>query len=135
MESLAAGKAGADVVRTAEVEEKVRELMDVECKAAKRMLERAAWAQQAAKSAVSHGGTSATALLKLVEELHDTYDDGVVGKCVNSVQNDLSSNCVKLVFRIILPVLLFGLATYVSLASMVSSQNTNQSTLSRCFDN
>lgn len=49
-------KAGADVVGSVEVEEKVRELMDAECKAAKRMRERAAWAQQAAKSAVSHGG-------------------------------------------------------------------------------
>ncbi|PWZ05225.1 UDP-glycosyltransferase 73B5 [Zea mays] len=78
-------KASADIVGSAEVEEKVRELMDVECKAAKRMRERATWAQQAAKSAVSHGGTSAMALLKLVEELQETYDDGVVGKCVNSV--------------------------------------------------
>ena len=106
MESLAAGKPmlawpmiaeqhlnarhvanilGADVIGSAEVEEKVRELMDAESKAAKRMRERAAWAQQAAKSAVSHGGTSAMALLKLVEELQETYDDGVVGKCVNSV--------------------------------------------------
>jgi|UniRef100_A0A804PKH9 hypothetical protein len=85
MESLAAGKAGADVVGIAEVEEKVRELMDVECKAAKWMLERAAWAQQVAKSAVSHSGTSATTLLKLVEELQETYDDGVVGKCANIV--------------------------------------------------
>nr|ACL53799.1 unknown [Zea mays] len=78
-------KVGADVVGSAEVEEKVRELMDAESKAAKRMRERAVWAQQAAKSAVSHGGTSAMALLKLVEELQETYDDGVVGKCANSV--------------------------------------------------
>jgi hypothetical protein len=78
-------KAGVDVVRSVEVEEKVWELMDAECKAAKQMRERVAWAQQAAKSAVSHGGTSAMALLKLVEDLHETYDDGVVGKCANSV--------------------------------------------------
>ena len=78
-------KVGADVVGSAEVEEKVRELMDAESKAAKEMRERAAWAQQAAKSAVSHGGTSATTLFKLVEELQETYDYGVVGKCANSV--------------------------------------------------
>ncbi|CAD6339133.1 unnamed protein product [Miscanthus lutarioriparius] len=77
-------KAGADVVGSAEVEEKVRELMDAECKSAKQMRERAAWAQQAARSAVSHGGTSAMALQKLVEELQETYDD-VVGKGANGV--------------------------------------------------
>ena len=76
--------AGADVIGSAEVEEKVRELMDAECKAAKQMRERAAWAQQAARSAVSHGGTSAMALQKLVEELQETYDD-VVGKGANGV--------------------------------------------------
>jgi UDP:flavonoid glycosyltransferase YjiC (YdhE family) len=78
-------KAGVDIIGSVEVEEKVWELMDAECKAAKQMRERVAWAQQAAKSAVSHGGTSAMALLKLVEELQETYDDGVVGKCANSV--------------------------------------------------
>ncbi|KAG0514915.1 hypothetical protein BDA96_10G234300 [Sorghum bicolor] len=77
-------KAGADVVASTEVEEKVRELMDAECKAAKQMRERAAWAQQAARSAVSHGGTSAMALQKLVEELQETYDDDV-GKGANGV--------------------------------------------------
>ncbi|WVZ79586.1 hypothetical protein U9M48_027151 [Paspalum notatum var. saurae] len=70
-------KAGVDVVGRAEVEEKVRELMDADSKAAKSMRERAARAQQAAKSAVSRGGTSAMALQNLVEELQRTYDDAL----------------------------------------------------------
>ncbi|KAG2612568.1 UDP-glycosyltransferase 73B4-like [Panicum virgatum] len=70
---------GAGVVGRADVEEKVRELMDAGSKAARSMRERAAWAQQAAESAVSRGGTSATTLRNLVEELQRTYGD-VVGK-------------------------------------------------------
>ncbi|KAG2606967.1 flavonol 3-O-glucosyltransferase UGT89B1-like [Panicum virgatum] len=70
---------GADVVGRADVEEKVRELMDAGSKAARSMRERAAWARQAAESAVSRGGTSAMTLRNLVEELQRTYGD-VVGK-------------------------------------------------------
>ncbi|RCV22535.1 hypothetical protein SETIT_4G228200v2 [Setaria italica] len=79
-------KAGADVVGRAHVEEKVRELMDANSKAARGMRERAAWAQQAAKSAVSLGGTSAMSLRNLVEELQRTYGDDVVGKGENGIQ-------------------------------------------------
>jgi hypothetical protein len=39
------------------------------------MREKATWAQQAAMSAVSAGGTSAVALEKLLEELQRTYSD------------------------------------------------------------
>ncbi|KAJ1259731.1 hypothetical protein BS78_10G178400 [Paspalum vaginatum] len=74
-------KAGVDVVGRAEVEEKVRELMDADSKEAKSMRERAARAQQAAKSAVSPDGTSAMALQNLVEELQRTYDDVKVQRC------------------------------------------------------
>ncbi|XP_062178436.1 UDP-glycosyltransferase 89A2-like [Phragmites australis] len=73
------GEATTDVVGRAEVEEKVRKLMDAESEAGQRMRVRAASAQQAAMSAVSVGGTSSVALQKLVEELQRTYD-GVVGK-------------------------------------------------------
>ncbi|PUZ60112.1 hypothetical protein GQ55_4G097700 [Panicum hallii var. hallii] len=76
---------GTDVVGRADVEEKVRELMDAGSKAARSMRERAAWAQQAAESAVSRGGTSAMALQNLVEELQRTYGD-VVGKGADGIQ-------------------------------------------------
>jgi putative intracellular protease/amidase len=55
------------------VEERVRELMASDSKAARSMRERAAAAQQAAKAAVRPGGTSAMALRNLVEELQRTY--------------------------------------------------------------
>jgi hypothetical protein len=66
-------KSGADIVGRAQVEERVRELMAADSKAARSMRERAAEAQQAAKAAVSPGGTSAMALRNLVEELQRTY--------------------------------------------------------------
>ncbi|CAM0871405.1 unnamed protein product [Alopecurus aequalis] len=69
------------VVQRAEVEKKVRRLMDAEGEEGRKMRARAAWAQQAAKSAVSEGGTSHMALLKIVEELQGCYDRaGIVGK-------------------------------------------------------
>jgi UDP:flavonoid glycosyltransferase YjiC (YdhE family) len=66
-------KSGADIVGRAHVEERVRELMASDSKAARSMRERAAAAQQAAKAAVRPGGTSAMALRNLVEELQRTY--------------------------------------------------------------
>lgn len=71
----AGGMAAADVVGRAEVEEKVRQLMDADGEAGKKMRARAAWAQRAAKSAVSDGGASRVALRKLVDELQRTYGD------------------------------------------------------------
>ncbi|CAN6169562.1 unnamed protein product [Urochloa humidicola] len=76
-------KAGG-VVGRAHVEEKVRELMDADGKAARSMRERAASAQRAAKAAVSPGGTSAVALQNLVEELQRTYGD-VVDEGANGI--------------------------------------------------
>ncbi|KAG2606962.1 UDP-glycosyltransferase 90A2-like [Panicum virgatum] len=67
--------AAADVVGRAEVEEKVRQLMDADGEAARTMRARAAWARQAAKSAVSDGGASRVALRELVDELQRTYGD------------------------------------------------------------
>ncbi|KAL6839415.1 hypothetical protein ACP4OV_030685 [Aristida adscensionis] len=68
-----------DVVGRAEVEKKVRRLMDADGEAGKRMRARATWAQQAAKCAVSEGGASRVALQELLDELRRTYD-GVTGK-------------------------------------------------------
>ena len=65
----------ADIVGRAEVEEKVRQLMDADGEAARTMRARAAWARQAAKSAVSDGGASRVALRELVDELQKTYGD------------------------------------------------------------
>jgi UDP:flavonoid glycosyltransferase YjiC (YdhE family) len=65
---------GGAVVDRAEVEKKVRRLMDADGEEGRKMRARAAWAQQEAKSAVSGGGTSHIALLKLVEELQRSYD-------------------------------------------------------------
>ncbi|KAM0914540.1 hypothetical protein ACQ4PT_011443 [Festuca glaucescens] len=62
------------VVDRSEVEKKVRRLMDAGGEEGRKMRVRAAWAQQAAKSAVSDGGTSHMALLKLLEELQQSYD-------------------------------------------------------------
>lgn len=70
---------GAAVVERAEVERKVRRLMDAG-EEGRKIRERATWAQQAAKSAVSDGGTSRVALTKLVEELQRSYCDVIVGK-------------------------------------------------------
>ncbi|VAI44329.1 unnamed protein product [Triticum turgidum subsp. durum] len=70
----AAGGAGA-VVGRAEVEHKIRRLMDAGDSDGQKMRAKAAWAQKAAKSAVSDGGTSRVALLKLVEELLGSYCD------------------------------------------------------------
>ncbi|XP_048535869.1 scopoletin glucosyltransferase-like [Triticum urartu] len=70
----AAGGAGA-VVGRAEVEHKIRRLMDAGDSDGQKMRAKAAWAQKAAKSAVSDGGTSRVALLKLVEELQGSYCD------------------------------------------------------------
>ncbi|CAD6336450.1 unnamed protein product [Miscanthus lutarioriparius] len=68
------GTAAVDVViGRAEVEEKVRRLMDVDSEAGKKIRARATWAQQAAKSAVSEGGASRVALQELVDELQRTY--------------------------------------------------------------
>jgi hypothetical protein len=61
------------VIGRAEVEEKVRKLMDADSEAGKKIRARATWAQQAAKSAVSEGGASRVALQKLVDELRRTY--------------------------------------------------------------
>ncbi|KAK3134010.1 hypothetical protein QOZ80_6AG0543900 [Eleusine coracana subsp. coracana] len=66
------------VVGRGEVEEKVRELMDADSKKGKRMREKAAWAQQEAKSAVSAGGSSTLALDNLLEELQKSYGDHVI---------------------------------------------------------
>ncbi|KAL5224541.1 hypothetical protein ABZP36_011180 [Zizania latifolia] len=67
------GAATAAVVGRAEVEEKVRILMDAGGEAGQKMRERAAWARQAMKSTVSDGGTSLAALHKLVAELQKSY--------------------------------------------------------------
>ncbi|CAN6194653.1 unnamed protein product [Urochloa humidicola] len=67
-----------DVVGRAEVEEKVRALMDAGGEAGRRMRERATWAQRAAMSAVSEGGASHVALRELVDELQRTYGEVVV---------------------------------------------------------
>jgi len=69
------GMAAAGVVGRAEVEEKVRQLMDADGEAGKNMRARAAWAQQTVKSAVSDSGASRVALRKLVDELQRTYGD------------------------------------------------------------
>jgi UDP:flavonoid glycosyltransferase YjiC (YdhE family) len=61
------------VIGRAEVEEKVRRLMDADSEGGKKIRARATWAQQAAKSAVSEGGASRVALQKLVDELRRTY--------------------------------------------------------------
>ncbi|CAN6220948.1 unnamed protein product [Urochloa humidicola] len=66
-----------DVVGRAEVEEKVRALMDAGGEARRRMRERAAWAQRAAMAAVSEGGASRLALRELVDELQRTYGEVV----------------------------------------------------------
>uniref|UniRef100_A0A0D9WRN4 Glycosyltransferase n=1 Tax=Leersia perrieri TaxID=77586 RepID=A0A0D9WRN4_9ORYZ len=76
-ERVNSGGSGAVVGRT-EVEEKIRRLMDADGEAGQRMRARAAWAQQAARSAVSDGGTSLVAVETLVEELQKSY--GVVDK-------------------------------------------------------
>jgi len=73
--SKAGGMAAASVIGRAEVEEKVRQLMDADGEAGKNMRARAAWAQQTVKSAVSDGGASRVALRKLVDELQRTYGD------------------------------------------------------------
>ncbi|KAM3191946.1 hypothetical protein ACQJBY_069281 [Aegilops geniculata] len=73
----AAEGAGA-VVDRAEVERKVRRLMDAGDADGQKMRAKAAWAQKAARSAVSDGGTSRVALLKLVEELQGSYCDVIV---------------------------------------------------------
>jgi hypothetical protein len=75
------------VVGRDEVAEKVRQLMDAESKEGKRMREKAAWAQQAAMSAVSVGGTSAVALEKLLEELQMTYSDVEANGAVCSLKD------------------------------------------------
>ncbi|OEL16327.1 UDP-glycosyltransferase 90A2 [Dichanthelium oligosanthes] len=69
------GMAAIDVVGRAEVEEKVRMLMDADSEGAKKIRARATWVQQAAKSAVSEGGGSRVALQKLVDELQRAYGD------------------------------------------------------------
>ncbi|KAJ1259723.1 hypothetical protein BS78_10G177800 [Paspalum vaginatum] len=71
------GMASVDVIGSVEVEEKVRKLMDADSAAGKKTRARATWAQQAAKSAVSEGGTSYVALQELVAELQRTYGDVV----------------------------------------------------------
>ncbi|XP_047053167.1 UDP-glycosyltransferase 90A2-like, partial [Lolium rigidum] len=76
---------GGAVVERAEVEEKVRRLMDAG-EERRKMREKATWAQQAAKAAVSDGGTSRVALMKLVEELQRSYCDVIVGKQDHGVQ-------------------------------------------------
>ena len=73
--TMAGCMASADIVRRAEVEEKVRQLMDADGEAGKKMRARAAWAQQTVRSAVSDGGASRVALRKLVDELQRTYGD------------------------------------------------------------
>uniref|UniRef100_A0ACD5X9N7 Uncharacterized protein n=1 Tax=Avena sativa TaxID=4498 RepID=A0ACD5X9N7_AVESA len=69
---------GSVVVGRAEVEKKVRRLMDAGSEEGRRIRARVAWAQQAAMSAVGDGGTSRTALLKLLEGLQGSYDRDVV---------------------------------------------------------
>uniref|UniRef100_A0A0E0LD37 Glycosyltransferase n=1 Tax=Oryza punctata TaxID=4537 RepID=A0A0E0LD37_ORYPU len=68
------GGGAAAVVGRAEVQEKIRMLMDAGGEAARRMRARAAWARRAAMSAVSDGGTSRVALQRLVRELQRSYD-------------------------------------------------------------
>ena len=65
---------GGEVVGRDEVERKVRRLMDAGGEEGRRMRARAAWAQRAAMSAVSDGGTSRVALLEMLEELQRSYD-------------------------------------------------------------
>lgn len=72
-------KAGG-VVERAEVERKVKRMMDGGSEEGRRIRERAAWAQQAAQSAVSDGGTSRVALLELVQELQGSYCDVIARK-------------------------------------------------------
>ncbi|KAG8094626.1 hypothetical protein GUJ93_ZPchr0012g19439 [Zizania palustris] len=67
------GAATAAVVGRAEVEGKVRILMDAGGEAGQKMRDRAAWARQAMKSTVSDGGTSLAALQQLVAELQKSY--------------------------------------------------------------
>ncbi|KAM0923163.1 hypothetical protein ACQ4PT_005720 [Festuca glaucescens] len=69
---------GGAVVERAQVERKVRMLMDAG-EEGRKMRERATWAQQTAKSAVSDGGTSRVALMKLVEELQRSHCDVTMG--------------------------------------------------------
>uniref|UniRef100_A0ACD6ADE1 Uncharacterized protein n=1 Tax=Avena sativa TaxID=4498 RepID=A0ACD6ADE1_AVESA len=71
--------AGGTVVDRAEVERKVKMLMDAG-EEGQKIRKRATWAQLAAKSAVSDGGTSNVALMKLVEELQRSYCDVIVGE-------------------------------------------------------
>ncbi|CAL5053526.1 unnamed protein product [Urochloa decumbens] len=78
--------AAGEVVGRAEVEEKVRELMDAGGEAGREMRARAAWARREAMSAVSEGGASRVALRELVDELQRTYGESVTssltkGKC------------------------------------------------------
>jgi hypothetical protein len=61
------------VVGSAEVEEKVRRVMDAGGEEGRRMRTQAAWAQRAARSAVSDGGTSRVALQKLIGDLQESY--------------------------------------------------------------
>ncbi|EMS63797.1 UDP-glycosyltransferase 71C4 [Triticum urartu] len=70
--------AAGGVVGRAEVERKVRRLMDAGDADGQKMRAKAAWTQKAARSAVSDGGTSRVALLKLVEELQGSYCDVMV---------------------------------------------------------
>ncbi|CAL5048444.1 unnamed protein product [Urochloa decumbens] len=75
--------AAGDVVGRAEVEEKVRELMDAEGEAGRKMRERAVWAQREAMSAVGEGGASRVALRELVDELRgptvrSSFDEGKI---------------------------------------------------------
>ncbi|CAM0884944.1 unnamed protein product [Alopecurus aequalis] len=67
----------AVVVGGDELEKKVRRLMDAGSEEGRQIRERAAWAQRAAMSAVSDGGTSRMALLKLLEELQRSYGRAV----------------------------------------------------------
>ncbi|KAL6839411.1 hypothetical protein ACP4OV_030681 [Aristida adscensionis] len=69
----AGGLAAVDVVGRAEVEAKVRALMDADGEAGRRTRARAAWARLEAKSAVSDGGSSRVALQELVDELRRSY--------------------------------------------------------------
>ncbi|KAL6602920.1 hypothetical protein ACP70R_043281 [Stipagrostis hirtigluma subsp. patula] len=69
----AGGMAAVDVVGRAEVEEKVKVLMDADSEAGKRMRARATWAQLEAKSVVSEAGASRVAMQELVDELKSTY--------------------------------------------------------------
>ncbi|CAL4941491.1 unnamed protein product [Urochloa decumbens] len=74
--------AKAGFVERAEVEEKVRVLMDADGEVGKRVRARAAWVQEMARSAVSDGGTSRLALHNLVQELQTTYKGGDTEKAI-----------------------------------------------------